>query len=114
MTKIDPGTTVLPITRAELETAIDAADLGSLGLVSGLSPAAVDRLWAQLQRGRPRRPLRISLYEGAGGDHRWRIVAPNGETMEASEGYTRRHDARRGATTLMRSPMVLVAEDAPK
>lgn len=112
MTKVEPGTPILPITRADLEAALDAADLGSLGLVSGLSPAAVDRIWERLHVGRPKRALEVSLYEGADGDHRWRVVAPNGETMEASEGYTRKHDARRGATTLLRAPMVLVPEGA--
>lgn len=117
MTKVEPGTPVLPITQADLAAALVAADLGSLGIAGEqLSADAADNMaamvWAQLHVGRPKRVLQVSLYEGADGDHRWRVVAPNGETMEASEGYTRKHDARRGATTLLRAPMVLVPEGA--
>jgi len=40
---------------------------------------------------------RIEVYHAADGSWRYRVLAANGETMAASEGYTRRADAQRGA-----------------
>jgi len=42
---------------------------------------------------------RFEVFEDAAGEHRFRLVAANGEIVMASEGYTREADARRGVMT---------------
>ncbi len=44
---------------------------------------------------------RIEVYRDAAGQWRYRVLAANGETIAASEGYTRRADAQRGARDLL-------------
>lgn len=44
---------------------------------------------------------RIEVYHAADGSWRYRVLAANGETLAASEGYTRRADAQRGARDLL-------------
>lgn len=42
----------------------------------------------------------IEVYEDAAGRWRFRVVGGNGEPMAASEAYTRKADAQRGADAL--------------
>lgn len=50
------------------------------------------------------------VYEQAGGQWGWRIVAPNGRNMAHGEGHTRPQDARRALTRLLSiAPRVRVA-----
>jgi len=44
---------------------------------------------------------RIEVYRAADDSWRYRVLAANGETLAASEGYTRRADAARGARDLL-------------
>lgn len=39
------------------------------------------------------RPLRATLFVDSAGKHRFRIIAPNGEPIAASEAYSRKIDA---------------------
>ncbi|MFB6177636.1 MAG: YegP family protein, partial [Halobaculum sp.] len=40
----------------------------------------------------------FEIYEDSAGEHRWRLVAANGESVaDSGEGYTRRADAREAA-----------------
>lgn len=42
----------------------------------------------------------IEIFQDEAGEWRYRILGRNGEKMATSEGYTRPHDAERGANDL--------------
>lgn len=44
----------------------------------------------------------IQLYRDEAGEFRFRIKGANGEIVASSEGYTRKHDAKRGVVALWR------------
>jgi amphi-Trp domain-containing protein len=47
---------------------------------------------------------RFELFEDRGGEWRWRLVHRNGNVVATSgEGYTRKHNARKGLRSVMRS-----------
>lgn len=52
---------------------------------------------------------RFEVFEDSAGEYRWRLVATNGEVVAQSEGYTRKHDAERGAE----AARVAARESAP-
>ncbi len=39
---------------------------------------------------------RYEHYRSPAGDHRWRLVAANGQTVASGEGYVTRHGVLRG------------------
>ena len=55
---------------------------------------------------------RFELYEDAVGEHRWRVVAADGEIIGAStEGYVQEEDAVRNALQLGIALLVLHADE---
>lgn len=44
----------------------------------------------------------VDIYEDEAGEHRWRVVAANGETVAQGEGHRDRHDAERAFDTAAR------------
>ena len=43
---------------------------------------------------------RFEIFEGTNRQYYWRFVAPNGETMCHSEGYTTKQNAQHGANSV--------------
>lgn len=44
--------------------------------------------------------MKFEIYVGKDGDHRWRLVAANGENIASGEGYKRREDRDRAVQIL--------------
>jgi uncharacterized protein YegP (UPF0339 family) len=53
---------------------------------------------------------RFEFYEDAGGEHRWRLVSGNGETIAAGEGHRDETDACRAAETVVLSILDLLVD----
>lgn len=51
---------------------------------------------------------RYEVYQGNGGDWRWRLIAANGEITGQGEGYTRKHGAVRGVEANRRAATIAV------
>lgn len=49
---------------------------------------------------RPAPGPRFEIYEDDAGEHRWRLVAGNGEIVATGEGHTRWEDAERAIETV--------------
>lgn len=43
---------------------------------------------------------KIEIFKGKDGNYYWRVVAPNGEITQQSEGYVSKSNARRAARLL--------------
>lgn len=46
-------------------------------------------------QGAVRHTSQVEFYEDDAGEHRWRVLAPNGEIVCTGEGHTRERDAVR-------------------
>jgi uncharacterized protein YegP (UPF0339 family) len=58
--------------------------------------------------------MKWELYEDAGGDWRWRLVAQNGLVMaDSGEGYTRRRDCHRAIDRIEQEMHLRVALGRP-
>ncbi len=57
---------------------------------------------------------RIEVYRDTAGQWRYRVLAANGETLAASEGYTRRADAQRGARDLLATAAQVTTDPPPE
>jgi amphi-Trp domain-containing protein len=81
------------------EETVDRPDDGpSLEEADGIAEPAVGAAARRVSLGR------FELFEDAGGEWRWRLVHLNGNVIATSgEGYTRKHNARKGLRSVMRN-----------
>jgi uncharacterized protein YegP (UPF0339 family) len=54
---------------------------------------------------------KFEIYVDSIGEYRWRLVASNGETVAASEGYTTKQNAQKSCEAVKRIASEAVIED---
>jgi uncharacterized protein YegP (UPF0339 family) len=54
---------------------------------------------------------KFELYKDAKGEFRWRLIAPNGETIAVGEGYKSKDGAKNGISSVKRNAPKAKIED---
>ena len=55
--------------------------------------------------GKEQQVSKIEIFRDKAGQHRWRLRSSNNRIVAASEGYTRRRDAVRGAYAMLKAAL---------
>ena len=57
---------------------------------------------------------KFELYKDAKGEFRWRLIAPNGETIASGEGYKSKDGAKNGIESVKKNAPKAKVEDKTK
>jgi uncharacterized protein YegP (UPF0339 family) len=56
-------------------------------------------------------PGKFELYKDARGEFRWRLIAPNGQTIASGEGYKTKDSAKNGIESVKKNAPKAKIED---
>jgi uncharacterized protein YegP (UPF0339 family) len=55
---------------------------------------------------------KFELYKDKKGEYRWKLVAPNGQTIAVGEGYTTKESAKKGIESVKKNAPVATVNEA--